>query len=140
MKPLAAILLALLPLAAQEAAPAPARSGRVAKLLDLSPDQQAKLSSLRTAHRVALAPKVAALREARQALAQGLRNPATPEAQVRALYQRASDARLNVLLARRAGRAELKAVLTPVQQEKAKALWQERRGGWREGHRGVGAR
>ena len=140
MKPLAAALLALLPLAAQEAGPAPAQAGRVAKLLDLSPDQQARLKALRTAQRASLAPKVAASREARHALAQALRDPGTPEAQVRSLYQRAADARLEVLLTRRAGRAALKGVLTPAQQEKARLLGQERRWAWGEGRRGDAAR
>jgi len=119
MKAAALAILALLPLTAQAPAPKP---GRLALLLDLSPDQQARLRALRATQREALAPKLAVQREARRALAQELRAPDATEARIRALHARAAEAHLEVLLARRADRAALKAVLTPAQQEKAAAL------------------
>lgn len=123
MKALILTFLTFLPLAAQ--APREARNhrqGRLAEALNLTADQQAKLKALRASHQAAQAPQRSAVQEARAALAKALQDPATPEATLRTLHTRASEAQFQVLLARRAQRAEMRAILTPEQRERAAAF------------------
>ncbi len=98
------------------------RGQRFAKALQLTADQQTKLQALRASHRAATAPKHQAAQEARTALAKAMEDPATPEATLRDLHQRASEAQFQILLAGRANRAQVRALLTPEQREKASVL------------------
>lgn len=120
MKPFPLFLaLAFLPLAGQAAPPAP-RAAQLAQRLELSPEQQTRLRGLRATQREAMKPLRLAQRQARQALRASLKDPDAPEAVIRERYRQASEAHLKVLLARRSNRAELRSVLTPAQQLRAK--------------------
>ncbi|HJV21269.1 MAG TPA: Spy/CpxP family protein refolding chaperone [Holophagaceae bacterium] len=126
MKALILALATLLPLAAQQPAPQggthPGRGRHLAKVLQLTPDQQTKIHALRTSQFTANAPKRQAAQEAHAALAKALQDPATPEATLRDLHQKASEARFQLMLARRADLAQVRALLTPEQREKAAVL------------------
>ncbi len=121
MRTLLLTALTLLPLAAQAPAPRPGHA-RLAKALDLSPDQQTKLKALRASHQEAMAPKRQAAQEARAALAKALQDPKASEASLKALHTRAAEAHFQLLLAGRAHRAEVNALLTPEQREKVAAF------------------
>ncbi|MBI3132254.1 MAG: Spy/CpxP family protein refolding chaperone [Acidobacteria bacterium] len=134
MKALILTLAALLPLTA--ALPAQAQEGRgrwdgprqagrgerFARALQLTADQQNQIRALRASHRDAIAPLRASARAARAALAQALQDPATAEATLRDLHQKASEAHFQLLLAGRANRVQVRALLTPEQREKASVL------------------
>jgi len=113
------LTLAALPLAAQ---PAPRRPGRIAQALNLSDAQRASIRSIREKHGPELHLRQDAARQAQAALRTALREPATPEAQLRTLHGKASAARFEMLMARRTVRQEVRAVLTPEQREKAAEL------------------
>jgi len=123
MKPLLwstlVLTLAALPLAAQ---PAPRRPGRIAQALNLSDAQRASIRSIREKHRPELRLRQDAARQAQAALRTALREPATPEAQLRTLHDKASAAQFEMLMTRRTVRQEVRAVLTPEQREKAAEL------------------
>ncbi|HJV90651.1 MAG TPA: Spy/CpxP family protein refolding chaperone [Holophagaceae bacterium] len=127
MKALILTLATLLPLAAQQPTPQdgphPGRQGqRLARALQLTSDQQTKIQALRSSQFTANAAKRQAAQEAHAALAKALQDPATPEATLRDLHQKAADARFQLLLARRADLAQVRALLTPEQREKAAAI------------------
>ncbi|NWJ40317.1 MAG: Spy/CpxP family protein refolding chaperone [Geothrix sp.] len=126
MKPLlwstVVLALAALPLAAQPETSRGQRPGRIAQALNLSDAQRTSIRSIREKHRPDLLLKRDAARQAQVSLRAALRNAATPEAQLRALYDTASAARFGMMLARRAVRQEVQAVLTPEQREKAAEL------------------
>ncbi|HLP30598.1 MAG TPA: Spy/CpxP family protein refolding chaperone [Geothrix sp.] len=131
------LLLAAGPLVAQPGQPLGPRTGRVARALNLTEAQKTAVRGIRDKHQPEMAQRQAAARQAHEALRTALRDAATPEAQLRALHEKASAARFEMMLARRAVHQELQAVLTPEQREKAAEL----RGMARErmrGHRGQG--
>ncbi len=119
MKALILTLATLLPLAPQ---PMHASDGTHGRALQLTADQKTKIQALRAGQREAMAPKRRTAQEARAAFAKAMRDPATPEATLRDLHQRASEAHFQMLLAGRASQAQVRALLTPEQREKASAI------------------
>lgn len=131
------LLLVAGPLAAQPGRPQSPRVERLARALNLTDAQKTAIRSIRDKHQPEMAQRREAARQAQVALQAALRDAATPEAQLRALHDKASAARFDMMLARRAIHQEVQAVLTPEQREKAAEL----RGMARErmrGHRGQG--
>ena len=109
-----------LPLAAQ---PGPVhRSERVAHTLNLTEAQQASIKALRDKHRPDMLARIETTRQAQVSLRTALEDPATPEAQLRALNDKASAARFELMLARRSMHQEVQALLTPEQRLKAAEL------------------
>jgi Spy/CpxP family protein refolding chaperone len=128
------LLLVAGPLAAQPGRPQGPRVERLARALNLTDAQKTAIRSIRDKHQPEMAQRRAAARQAQEALQAALRDAATPEAQLRALHDKASAARFDMMLARRSVHQEVQAVLTPEQREKAAEL----RGAARERMRGQG--
>lgn len=129
MKPLfrtfAVLALIVLPALGQ---PAPRRgNGRIGRVLALTDAQKASIQAIREKHRPDLATRRDAAREAQAAFRAALRDPATPEAQLRLLHDKAASARFGMLMAGRAMRQDIQAVLTPEQRAKASQLREEAR-------------
>ena len=124
-RPLAILILAALPVLAQPG-PGP-RGGRgMAKALNLSEVQQTSIQAIHEKHRPDLLARRDAVRQAQSALHAALQDPASTEAQLRTLHEKAASARFDMLLAGRAVHQEVQAVLTPEQRAKA-AEWQAAR-------------
>lgn len=124
MKTLLLMTLTLLPLVAQAPGPRASQTpgGRLARALELTPDQQSKLQALRASHRERRAPQQAAAQAARAELAKALRDPKATESMLRSLHAKAAEAQFQMLLLARTHRAEMGALLTPEQREKAAAF------------------
>jgi len=118
---LAILALAALPSLAQPA-PGPREGHRMARALNLTEAQQTSIQTLREKHRPDLLARRDAVRQAQTAFQTALQDPATPETQLRALHDKVSTARFDLLLASRALRQEVRAVLTPEQQARAADL------------------
>lgn len=135
------LALAVLPLSA-EPGPAPGpRAERMARALNLTEAQRASIHGIREKHRPDLLLRRDAARQAQVALKAALRDAATPEAQLRALHDKAAGARFEMMLARRSVHHEVQMVLTPEQREKAAELRGRAQERLREGrrHQGLGA-
>ncbi|HJW08899.1 MAG TPA: Spy/CpxP family protein refolding chaperone [Holophagaceae bacterium] len=131
------LLLAAGSLAAQPGQPQGPRAERLVRALNLTEAQKTAIQGIRDKHQPEMAQRRAAARQAQEALRAALRDAAISEAQLRALHDKASAARFDMMLARRSVHQEVQAVLTPEQREKAAEL----RGMARErmrGHRGQG--
>ncbi|WP_243287528.1 Spy/CpxP family protein refolding chaperone [Geothrix terrae] len=129
MKPLfrtfAVLALTVFPALAQ---PAPRRGdGRMGRALALTDAQKTSIQAIRERRRPDLAAQRDAVREAQAAFRAALRDPATPEAQLRLLHDKAASARFGMLMAGRAMRQDIQAVLTPEQRTKAAQLREEAR-------------
>lgn len=122
IRSMAALALACLPLSAQAPGLAGPARGRLARALNLSEAQAIGIRSIQSRHQPELIGRRAALRQARSALQSAARDSALPEAQLRALHGRIAAAQLELLLARRALRQEVRALLTPEQQDRAAAM------------------
>jgi Spy/CpxP family protein refolding chaperone len=85
----------------------------------LTDAQRVSIQGIREKHRPDLVLRRDAVRQAQAALRTALRDPATPEPQLRTLHDRASAAQFEVILARRSVRQDVQAVLTPEQRAKA---------------------
>lgn len=122
--PSAALLLALLalPLAAQSGPGRGPRLERISQALQLTEAQKASILTIREKHRPALITRRDAVKHARIDLRTALKDPAIPDAQLRTLYDRASSARFELILAQRSLRREVQAQLTPDQQSRAAEL------------------
>jgi len=122
--PRAALLLALLalPLAAQPGPGRGPRLERISQALQLTEAQKASIQAIREKHRPALSTRRDAVRHARIDLGTALKDPAIPDTQLRALYDRAASARFELILAQRSLRREVQAQLTPEQQARAAEL------------------
>ncbi|HEY3271573.1 MAG TPA: Spy/CpxP family protein refolding chaperone [Geothrix sp.] len=119
-RPLAILALAALPMLAQPASGP--RKARMARALNLTEAQRASIQAIREKHRPDLMARREAVRQAQAALRTALQDPATPETQLRALHDKASAARFDLLLAGRAVHQEMRAMLTPEQQARAAGL------------------
>ncbi len=115
---------AVLPIWGQSNAAPQARAEQVAQCLGLSKDQRAHIQELREQHRPEVRLKREAARKTAQALRVGLQDPALPESQVRVLYESASAARLDLMLACRSVRLAVQTILTPEQRAQALA-WRQ---------------
>ena len=143
MKALILTLATLLPLMAQDSTPPAAPKGHrgerfalpsthaltgiYGQALNLTADQKTKLHELRGIQRTANAPKRQAAQATRAAFGKAMQDPATPEATLRELHLKASEAHFQVLLAGRGNLAQVRALLTPEQREKASALFASHR-------------
>ncbi len=116
----AVLLVALLPLSAQPAAGAPGR--HLARALNLTEAQQASIKAIRDRHQPDLASRREAMRQAQAAFRAAFQDPATPEAQLRALHEKAAALRFEMQLTHRSIQQEVQAVLTPDQRIKAAEL------------------
>ena len=113
--------------------------GRMAARLKLSDAQKASLKEITAKHQPALAARSKAVREARQAFHEALRNPETGAEALKPLYRTLSDLQLEQMLEARALRLEIRAVLTPEQREQS-ARMEGRMEGLRLGQGGRGLR
>jgi periplasmic protein CpxP/Spy len=126
--------LPLLPLAAQQAStPAPqmqevakqrreAIAQRMVDKLQLSQSQQDQIKAIREKHGDALKSQRESLKQAHEALKQATQDPKVDQTQLHELYVKASEQRFKSLMAHRAMRQEIDAILTPEQREKAKTM------------------
>ena len=122
-------LLTLVPLAAQ--GPGPERGPRHDKgpRLDLPGLTEAQKSSLKTIadnHKSALEAKRKAESEAQEAFHKAMQDPATKEADLKALFERVNQARFAMLLEHRALMQENLAILTPEQKTELQKKRSER--------------
>jgi Spy/CpxP family protein refolding chaperone len=119
-----AFLLALLalPLTAQPGPGRGSRPERIARALDLTEAQKASIQGIRAKHRPDLILRRDAVQHAGIDLRTALRDTATPEPRLRALYDKAAAARFDLILAQRSVRLEVQAVLSPEQRAKAAVL------------------
>ena len=126
MRPLAFLLAATLPLAAQAPPPrahAPGAMGEhMATALGLTPDQQTRMKAIRDKYRESGKAGHEAARAQAQAFHAAMEDPKTSEAQLRQAFDQVNAQRFQALLQRRAMRQEMRAVLTPDQQAKADAM------------------
>lgn len=142
---LALLLVAALPVAAQRPGrgafgPHRGMGGPAFAGLELTENQKAQMKAIAEKHQATMEAKRKAAQEASQALHAASRNAATPEAELKALHDRASAARFEMLLARRAMQQEHQAVLTADQKAKLEKLQAERRERMEEGGFGRGPR
>jgi len=98
------------------------RREAVARALNLTEAQKTTIQGIRDKHQRELVARRETARQAGTALRTALQDPSTPEAQLRALHDKAAAARFEMMLARRSVHQEVQAVLTPEQREKAAEL------------------
>ena len=126
MKPMlwSALILALaaFPLVAQPQFGRGPRLEKIARALNLTETQKVSIQTIREKHRPDLALRRDTTQQAQAALRAILQEATTPEAQLRVLYDKASAARFELMLARRSVHEEVQAVLTPEQRMKAAEL------------------
>ncbi|GLH67925.1 Spy/CpxP family protein refolding chaperone [Geothrix edaphica] len=122
----AILALAALPSLAQPG-PGPREGRHLARALNLTEAQQTGIQAIHEKHRPDMVLRREAARRAQSDLRQALQDPATPEAQLRTLHDKASSARFDLLLAGRAIHQEVQALLTPEQRAKAAELRATRR-------------
>ncbi len=99
------------------------RGAACANLPGLTEAQKTAISDLQAKHRPAMEARRKAVQDAHEALRQAM---AKPGADLKALFDKESQARFAILEARQAHRLEMAKLLTPEQQ----ALWEKR---WTEG-------
>lgn len=98
------------------------RAGFMAKQLNLSAGQKTAMKTIAQKHKDEMKAKHQAQREARQAFQALMADPNSKTADIQAAHQVLSQRSLDTILAGRALRAEMRAVLTPEQQAKADQL------------------
>ncbi|HJV48133.1 MAG TPA: Spy/CpxP family protein refolding chaperone [Geothrix sp.] len=113
------LALAALPLAAQGYPEGCHRAQRISRALNLTDAQKTSIEAIHEKHRPDMLVRRDAARQAQTALRAALQDASTPEAQLRTLHDKASAARFDMMLARRAVHQEVLAVLTPEQRAKA---------------------
>ena len=125
------LLLALLalPAAAQTGPDRGSRPDRIARALQLTEAQKASIQGIRAKHHSDLILRRDAVKHARIDLRTALQDTATPEARLRALYDKAAAARFDLILAQRSVRLEVQAVLSPEQRARATELHGHQRHG-----------
>ena len=126
------LILALLalPLAAQPGPDGSHRAERIGRHLELTEAQKASILAIRDKHRSDLVLRRDAVKHAQIDLRSALQDPGTPEPQLRALYDKASAARFDMILAQRSVRMEIRAILTPEQRAKAAEMRDHTRRGF----------
>ena len=124
MRSLALLLTAILPLGAQAPQPSPHGQGpnHMAKILDLSPEQQTQAKAIHEKHQAALKTDREAMRAQSKAFHAAMQDPKASEAQLRQAFDQMNAARFQSMLESRAMRLEMRAILTPDQQAKADAM------------------
>jgi Spy/CpxP family protein refolding chaperone len=126
------LALGALPLLAQAGPGQGPRMEKIAHALNLTEAQKTGIQAIRAKHQPEVVLRRDAVQHARIDLRTALQDPATPEPRLRALYEKASAARLELILARRSVRLETLSVLTPEQRAKAADLRDMARGRMRE--------
>ncbi len=116
------LALAALPLAAQPLSGRGPHAEKVARALNLTEAQKASIQTIREKYRPDLVLRRDAIQQAQATLRAALQDATTPEAQLRALHDKAAATRFELMLARRSVRQEVQAVLTPDQRVKAAEL------------------
>jgi Spy/CpxP family protein refolding chaperone len=116
------LALLALPLAAQTVPGSSHWAERISRALELTDVQKTSIRAIREKHRPELIHRRDAVQHARIDLRTALQNRATPEAQLRALYDKTAAARFDLILTRRSVRQEVESVLTPEQRAKAADL------------------
>jgi Spy/CpxP family protein refolding chaperone len=111
-----------LPLVAQPGPDSGRRAERIGPALRLTEAQKTSIHAIRDKHRADLIQRRDAVRHARIDLQTALQDAATPDTRLRALYDKASSARFDLILARRSVRMEVQAVLTPEQRARAEEM------------------
>lgn len=120
-----ALLLGLLPLAAQPApqTPPPAASAkanrawtRIAEQLKLTENQKTQVQALHSRHADASKALRQSATEAHRAFQDALRKPETPVDQLRSLHQAMQDKAFELMMDRRTLDSEIRALLTPEQR------------------------
>lgn len=114
-----ALPLAGLTLAAQGRPDHGPRAERANRILNLSEAQKTSIKTIQEKHHPDLVLRRDAARQAHAALRAALQDPATSDTQLRALHDKASAARFDLMLAQRSLHQEVQAVLTPEQRAKA---------------------
>jgi Spy/CpxP family protein refolding chaperone len=114
--------LTVLPLAAQAGPDRGPRAEKIAHALNLTEAQQTGIRSIREKHRPDFLQRRAAMQHAQIDLRTALQDSATPDAQLRILYDKAAAARFEMMLARRSVHKEVQALLTPEQRAMAAEL------------------
>jgi Spy/CpxP family protein refolding chaperone len=122
LRPTLILALLALPLAAQSRPDGSHRAERISRALNLTETQKTSILSIRDKHRPELIQRRDAVEHARIDLRTALQDTSTPEARLRALYDKASAARFDLILAHRSQRMDVQAVLTPEQRAKAAML------------------
>lgn len=111
--------MAALPLTAQAGPDHSPRAEKAGRAMNLSEAQKTSIKDIRDKHRPGLALRRDAAKQAQAALQAALQDPASSETHLRALHDKASAARFDLILAQRSLRQEVQAVLTPEQRAKA---------------------
>lgn len=91
---------------------------KLTQLLDLTPEQQAQVKQMRSAHRAENAPQREEIKAQRQQLHQAMIATPFDEAKLRAIIQQQSQARADLMVENARFREQLFTILTPAQQQK----------------------
>ncbi len=114
---------ALLSAQTPDARPMPGPRGeRMAEKLHLTDDQKAKLQAIRQRQRQDMQSRLPELKARHQALREAMKDPAASQSELRRRFDAVNDARFQAMMARRAARQEMQAVLTPEQRAQAEQL------------------
>lgn len=98
--------------------------------LKLSETQKARMKEAQQKNRPEIQARQKAARESHEAFRAALQNPDSQTDQLRKLHQAAADRQLEVALAQRSAKLEVRALLTPeqrVESDRMQALGEERR-------------
>ena len=88
----------------------------MARFLNLTEAQRVSMKGVRDRHQVSFDGKLTAAAEAQNAMRSAMLDPATGDAQLKALQGKVAEAQLPVMLERRAMMVEFEAILTPDQK------------------------
>lgn len=117
-----------------------ARAGDVMRRLDLTEEQRQKIQEIRQGHRDEMRQAADRLREAHRAQREAVQASPVDEGRIRGTSEALAAAMTDMAVLRARVHEQTLAVLTPEQQERAKALWSERGPGFRmkgrDGRRG----
>lgn len=95
--------------------------GKMGRHLGLSDTQQAQVKAILERHKAAIKAKMDAAQTAQKAMHEAMKNSATDANTLKALHQKASDARFEVMQEHRAVHQEILPLLTPEQKAKLEA-------------------
>lgn len=141
-----ALLLGLLPLAAQPAPQAPPQAApakanrawnRLAEQLKLTESQKTQIQALHARHADAVKGLRQSAADAHRAFQEAMRKPETPVDQLRTLHQTAQEKAFELMMDRRTLDSEIRTLLTPEQRTEWDKI-QAYRQGMKRGHKGRG--
>lgn len=114
---------------------------RLAEVLELTPEQQEQIKSIRAAEEEKVAPLREQLREGRKQLRTAIESQPFNEAAVRTLAKSQAAIRTELIVSRARVQSQIHALLTPEQRtlaEKLRPLMKQRRGPRGQHHRAAG--